>query len=55
VRTGASRRLWRSAEDRLEQTGSLLSDLPGAPLRCGAPRRAHALRRGASGRLRCFF
>ena len=35
--TGASRRLWQSAEDRLEQTGSLLSDAPGAPLRCAAP------------------
>ena len=32
--TSATRRLWQSAETCLEQCGSLLSDLPGQPLRC---------------------
>ena len=33
--TSATRRLWQSAETCLEQCGSLLTDLPGQPLRCG--------------------
>ncbi len=34
VASGAKRRLWQSQATCLEQTGSLLSDAPGAPLRC---------------------
>ena len=34
LETSATRRLWQSAETCLEQCGSLLSDLPGEPLRC---------------------